>query len=236
MHKLHPDFPVFVFKNWHNVTPEHFDKLIPIIKNNKAKHLIQGAGSFWLMDDTDGTFKVLYDKFFAFITEKISFTPTPDNIRYCNVYYSTDTEMSNTLDGHGRLYYHNHKHVMQSGNPTTLAAVYYMNIPDPNSGFIDFSYEEEVLDDGTTSRVDEDARYHMFSPRPVVKQDKVKTYARKEISYQPENGDLVVFPAYLDHRPHPTQKPGHRVAVNFELKTVQSAKAMAEMLEQMLNQ
>jgi hypothetical protein len=62
-----------------------------------------------------------------------------------------------------------------------------------------------------------------MSKRPYEKIDGVRTTVVKEITYQPETGDLVLFPSYLDHRPHKSVKPGHRVAINFELKTQEHA-------------
>jgi hypothetical protein len=62
-------------------------------------------------------------------------------------------------------------------------------------------------------------QYHQFSQRPYKKIEGVKESIIKEISYQPTTGDLVIFPSYLEHRPHKSLKPGHRIAVNFELKT-----------------
>jgi hypothetical protein len=62
-------------------------------------------------------------------------------------------------------------------------------------------------------------QYHQFSQRPYEKIEGIRQSIIKEISYQPATEDLVIFPSYLEHRPHKSLKPGHRIAVNFELKT-----------------
>lgn len=75
--------------------------------------------------------------------------------------------------------------------------------------------------DGTFDEIDRDLEYTQLSKRPFEPIDDVRVSTMKEISYQPKTGDLVIFPAYLDHRPHVIFKEGHRIAINFELKTLQ---------------
>lgn len=219
MNKVNKEFPVYAMNNWNTIEPNHLEKLIEIIQSNKKKHKHPQAASFWLMDDTDGTFEKLYNKFFNFIASEFKLTPTADNTRVCNVYYNQGHDAIEVLDPHGRQYYHTHKHVKgQAGNSTTIAGVYYLNIPDPESGTIDFKIEEELTDNGPVN-IGKDMRYHQFNKRPYEKIEGIKLSTIKEITYQPQTGDLVIFPSWLEHRPHKSLKPGHRIAINFELKT-----------------
>ncbi len=219
MQKVNKEFPVYALNNWHSVSQEHLEKLIEIIIKNRDKHKHPQAASFWLMDDDDGTFKELYDKFFNFAVQELKLTPTNDNTRYCNIYYNKGNDAIEVLDPHGRQYYHTHKHVVSSsGNATTIAGVYYLNIPDPDSGWIDFKTEEVVTANGLIN-IAKEMQYHQFNQRPYERIEGIKESLIKEISYQPATGDLVIFPSYLEHRPHKSLKPGHRIAVNFELKT-----------------
>jgi hypothetical protein len=220
MKKLHPDFPVYVIENWHDIRGSEFETFVEIIKRNKEKNQIPGGASFWIMDDEDGRFADLYSKFYGLVNEKFGLVATPFNFNICNVYYSNDKDASRVLDPHGRLYYHTHKHVDQSrpGSATTVAAVYYANVPDNKSGFIDFKLEETLIN-GEYVNIQKAMEYHIFNGQePEYMENVVETRAR-EISYQPKNGDLVLFPSYLDHRPQKSMIPGDRVAVNFELKT-----------------
>jgi hypothetical protein len=236
MKKIHPDFPIYLIENFHTVTAEELPKIIETIIYNQQKHRMQGAASFWLMeDDNQKTFSNLYFKFENTIKNFINFNKAPDNIPYCNVYYSTKTNFVETVDSHGRPFYHNHKHTKtHMGNYTTLAGVYYMNVPDTQSGDIEFKIEFIENEDGSRYEVAKDIRYNQFSPRPYEKINGTRTTKTIEISYQPKNGDLVLFPSYLDHRPRVTQKDGHRIAVNFELQTKESAEDLVEQLDKFL--
>jgi hypothetical protein len=219
MKKVNKEFPVYAMNNWHSITEEHLEKLVEVVVKNREKHKHPQAASFWLMDDDDGTFKMLYDKFFDFAVSEFKLTPTNDNTRYCNIYYNKGNDAIEVLDPHGRQYYHTHKHVVSaSGNATTIAGVYYLNIPDPDSGWIDFKKEELATENGLVD-ISKDMQYHQFSQRPYERIEGIRKSIIKEISYQPTTGDLVIFPSYLEHRPHKSLKPGHRIAVNFELKT-----------------
>jgi hypothetical protein len=219
MEKFNKEFPVYALKNWNSISDDHLEKLIEIVIRNREKHKHPQAASFWLMDDDDGTFKILYDKFFNFVTQEFQLTPTDDNTRYCNVYYNKGSDAIEVLDPHGRQYYHTHKHVKgHLGSSTTIAGVYYLNIPDPDSGWIDFKKEELLTENGLVD-ISKDMQYHQFSQRPYERIEGIRESIIKEISYQPTTGDLVIFPSYLEHRPHKSLKPGHRIAVNFELKT-----------------
>lgn len=220
MKKLHPDFPVYVIENWHNIEGDDFETFVDIIKKNKEKNSIPGGASFWIMDDYDGRFGDLYTKFYKFVNQNFGLVATPFNFSICNVYYSNDKDASQVLDPHGRIYYHTHKHVNQNqaGAATTVVGVYYTNVPDTQSGFIDFKIEEQFID-GKYINIQNDMSYHIFNAQPPKYMPEVVETRVREISYQPKNGDLVLFPAYLDHRPQKSEVPGHRVAVNFELKT-----------------
>ena len=233
MRKLHEDFPVYVIENWHNISEEELNVLIPIMIQNKKEFRVQGAASFWLMRDNDeGTFAQLYNKFEDYLRGIINFTVARDNTRLCNIYHSTKTDFVEVLDAQGRPFYHNHKHVAgHFNNITTLAGVYYMNIPDPNAGPIDFKRDFEHMPDGTTKPIDLDLQYSQTSKRPYQPIDNVRVTTMKEISYQPKNGDLVLFPSYVDHRPHVIHSEGHRVAINFELKTVEHPDTIVEQLD-----
>ena len=219
MFKVNKEFPVYALKNWYSVEPEHLERLIEIIIKNKEKHKHPQAASFWLMDDDDGTFELLYDKFFNFVQNEFKLTPTSDNTTICNIYYNKGSDAIEVLDPHGRQYYHTHKHIVsRSGNATTIAGVYYLNVPDTESGTIDFKIEEHLTENGPVN-IGADMRYHQFSKRPYEIIQGIKQSLIKEITYQPITGDLVIFPSWLEHRPHKSIKPGHRIAVNFELKT-----------------
>lgn len=223
MKKLNPDFPVFVIENFNTITPEELEKLTSVIIANKAKHRLKGAASFWLMDDDEQkTFTKLYDKFEGTLKSFVKFDATTDNIRVCNVYHSTKDDYVEIIDSQGRPFYHNHKHVAgHFNNATTIAAVYYMNITDENAGPIDFRREYIQMKDGSVIEVDKDLNSHQLAKRKYDEVNGLRETLVKEISYQPKTGDLVIFPAYLDHRPHVIKTEGHRIAVNFELKTVQ---------------
>jgi hypothetical protein len=223
MKQLNKEFPVFLIENFHEVSPEELERLIPVIVENKKKYRVQGAASFWLTeDDTQGTFSKLYDKFEKTLQTYIPFTVPGDNTRLCNVYHSTKSDYVEVIDAQGRPFYHNHKHVVgHFGNITTISGVYYMNIPDKNAGPIDFKRDFEHMPDGSVRAIDTDLKYSQMTKRPYQAIDDVRVTTMKEISYQPKNGDLVIFPSYLDHRPHVIQSEGHRVAVNFELKTTE---------------
>jgi hypothetical protein len=220
MKKLHPDFPVYVINDWNEIKGSDFDTMVDIIIRNKEKYRIPGGASFWIQNDEDGRFKVLYDKFYKLMKDTFGLNATADNYSVCNVYHSTKEEASEVMDSQGRIFYHNHKHVYQNGvgNPTSVVAVYYVNIPDTNSGFIDFRLSTQATDNGEIV-IDKDMRYHQLAMRPHPYMVEPVNTLTKEISYQPKNGDLVLFPSYLDHRPHRSLVDGHRVAVNFELKT-----------------
>ena len=223
MKKLHKDFPVFLVENFHSVSPEELERLIPIVVDNKKKYRVQGAASFWLTeDDEKNTFFNLYQKFESLIRQYVAFNVPNDNTRLCNVYHSTKSDYVEVLDAQGRPFYHNHKHVVgHFGNITTLSGVYYMNIPDKNAGPIDFKRDFEHMPDGSFRAIDTDLKYSQITKRPYEPIEDVRTTTMKEISYQPKNGDLVIFPSYLDHRPHVIQSEGHRIAINFELKTAE---------------
>lgn len=223
MKKLNKDFPVFVIENFHQVSPEELESLLPLVLHNKEKYRVMGSASFWLAeDDSKCTFANLYDKFESYLKNLISFTVPGDNIRLCNVYHSTQTDYLEVIDAQGRPFYHNHKHVAgHFGNITTLAGVYYMNVPDDKSGSIEFKIDYVHQPDGSLKEIHKDVQYTQLTKRPYEPIDNVRITTMKEISYQPKNGDLVLFPSYLDHRPHVLQSDGHRIAVNFELKTAE---------------
>jgi ASC-1-like (ASCH) protein len=233
MKKIHPDFPIYVIENFHTVTAEELPKIVETIVYNQMKHRMQGAASFWLMeDDQQRTFGNLLYKFENTLRQIIPFTKTPDSIPLCNVYYSTKTRFVEVYDSHGELFYHNHKHTEgYLKNHTTLAGVYYMNVPDKDSGAIEFKIDTVTLEDGTTYTVGLEPQYNQLNKAPYKKIEGVRTTVRKEISYQPKNGDLVIFPAYLDHRPRRTEIEGHRIAVNFELMTQESAIELVQKIE-----
>lgn len=234
MKKLHKDFPVYLIEDFHQIDEAELNRLIPIIVGNKDKYRVKGAASFWLMeDDQQFTFARLYDKFEKTLRDIVNFTITPDNTRLCNVYHSTKSDYVEVLDAQGRPFYHNHKHVVsQFGNSTTIAAVYYMNIPDPNAGPIDFKRDFVRQPDGSLYEIDKDMQYTQMAKRPFEPIEDIRTTIMKEISYQPKNGDLVIFPSYLDHRPHVIQSEGHRIAINFELKTMEHPDVITEQLDQ----
>lgn len=223
MKKLHRDFPVYVIENFHTIDEAELNRLIPIVVANKEKHRVPGAASFWLMeDDSQSTFARLYNKFEDTLKQYANFDITTDNTRICNIYHSTKDDYVEVIDSQGRPFYHNHKHVVgHFNNTTTIAAVYYLNVPDNNAGPIDFKREFVHREDGTFDEIDRDLEYTQLSKRPFEPIDDVRISTMKEISYQPKTGDLVIFPAYLDHRPHVIFTEGHRIAVNFELKTLQ---------------
>jgi hypothetical protein len=106
-----------------------------------------------------------------------------------------------------------------------------MNVPDKNSGAIEFKIDVVTLSDGTSYTLGLDPQYHQLNGAPYKKIDGVKTTVRKEISYQPKNGDLVIFPSFLDHRPRRTEIDGDRIAVNFELMTKESAVELFQKLD-----
>lgn len=221
MKKVNKEFPVYVLENWHQINPDYLEDLVGIIVRNREKHRIPGGASFWLIDDEDGTFNMLYTKFYQFMVSNFQLTPTTDNYNICNVYYNNGDDAIEAYDSHGRQYYHSHKHVVgPGGNPTTIAGVYYVNIPDPNSGTIDFRQEAISTPNGFV-KIAPELIYHQLNPRPYEKIDGIRTTIVTEMTYQPKNGDLVLFPSYLDHRPHKSLIKGHRVAVNFELKTTE---------------
>lgn len=234
MKKLHKDFPVYLLENFNEIDENELNRLIPLIINNKEKHRVRGAASFWLMDDDrQFTFGQLYNKFENTLRKYVNFTTTIDNTRICNVYHSTKDDYVEIIDSQGRPFYHNHKHVVsQFGNSTTIAAVYYMNIPDPNAGPIDFKREFIQREDGVVHEIDKDMQYTQMAKRPFEPIDDIRTTIMKEISYQPKNGDLVIFPSYLDHRPHVIQSDGHRIAVNFELKTMEHPDVITQQLDE----
>jgi hypothetical protein len=223
MKKLNSEFPVYVIENFHTLDEKELERLIPIVVANKDKHRVRGAASFWLMeDDQYATFARLYNKFEDTLRQYAKFDITADNTRICNIYHSTKDDFVEIIDSQGRPFYHNHKHVVgHYNNTTTIAAVYYMNITDPNSGPIDFKREFVHRDNGILEEIDKDLEYTQLSKRPYEPIKDVRVSTMKEISYQPKTGDLVIFPAYLDHRPHVIFTEGHRIAVNFELKTVE---------------
>jgi hypothetical protein len=103
---------------------------------------------------------------------------------------------------------------------TTLCAVYYANIPDKNSGSIDFRISEVELEDKIFSP-DADLKYNSLQQKPNFPINGVDTKTIKEITYQPETGDLVLFPSYLDHRPFKSLINGHRIAINFNVITLE---------------
>lgn len=219
MNKVHKDFPVYSTKQWNSIDEPTMNKMVDIIVKNRDKHRMRGAASWWIMDDEDNMFLNLYNKFYNFILENFDVTITEDNMTISNVYYNTGDDALEVLDSHGRQYYHSHKHVIgHAGNATTIAGVYYANIPDPNSGTIDFRIEQVQTENGFYNPATE-LQYHQMNGRPYEKIQGVRTTIVKEITYQPETGDLVIFPSYLDHRPFRSLVPGHRIAVNFELKT-----------------
>lgn len=221
--KLHKDFPVYVVEDWHQIEGEQFDSMLQIILQNKEKYKAPGGASFWLQDDKDGRFQALYAKFYNLMLQNFGLNATPDNYSICNVYYSNTEEASETLDSQGQIFYHNHKHVYNNvtNNATTVAGVYYVNVPDSDSGFIDFRTLTQIGEDNNKVNISKDMKYTQISKRPHEFMDQVKTTIMEEISYQPKNGDLVLFPSYLDHRPLRPLSAGHRVAINFELKTGQ---------------
>lgn len=233
MKKLHKDFPVYLIENFNTLDEAELNRLIPIIVANKEKHRVRGAASFWLMDDDNVfTFARLYSQFEETLRKYINFTATIDNTRICNVYHSTKDDYVEVIDAQGRPFYHNHKHVVsQFGNATTIAAVYYMNIPDPNAGPIDFKRDFVEQADGTLYEIDRDLQYTQMNKRPYEPIDDVRTTIMKEISYQPKSGDLVIFPSYLDHRPHVIKSEGHRIAINFELKTMEHPDVIVQQLD-----
>jgi hypothetical protein len=238
MKKPYNNFPVYIIENWTQTSTDKLEELIPIIIKNQKANSIPGGASFWLTDDPTGDFKNLYQQFGETLAKKINYQVAFDNIAYCNVYYSTDTNFTEILDPHGRVYYHNHKHVQANvnSNPTTLAGVYYMNVPDENSGSIEFRRMKQLQEDGSYKYIDEDTRYHQMNKEPITPYDGVKETIIEEFWYQPKNGDLVLFPAFLEHRPNRTLKPNaHRVAVNFELKTKESVFEIIERLDQAIN-
>lgn len=238
MKKPYSNFPVYIIENWTHTSKEKIEELIPIIIRNQQANSIPGGASFWLTDDPTGDFGNLYRDFADTLANKIDFHITYDNIAYCNIYYSTDTNFTEILDPHGRVYYHNHKHVQydKNGSPTTLAGVYYMNVPDENSGSIEFRRMKQLKDDGTYKYLDEDIRYHQMSKEPIFPYGGVKETIMEEFWYQPKNGDLVLFPAFLEHRPNRTLKPGaHRIAVNFELKTKESVFDIIKQLDEVVD-
>jgi hypothetical protein len=218
--KIHQDFPVYVIENWHSIVGEDFKTFVEIVKKNKEKNQIPGGASFWVMDDEDGRFAALYDKFYTMVNKEFGLVATPYNFNICNVYYSNNKDASQVADPHGRVYYHTHKHVNQNGPgaATTVAGVYYVNVPDTQSGFIDFKIEEQLIN-GEYVNIQKDMGYHIFNLRPLNFMADITETKIKEMSYQPKNGDLVLFPGYLDHRPQKSLVEGDRVAVNFELKT-----------------
>lgn len=219
MKKVHKDFPVYSHKKWNVIDTTVMNKMVDIIVKNRDKNRVPGAASWWILQDEENIFTDLYAKFYAFMSNNFDITVTPDNITTCNVYYNTGDDAMEVLDSHGRQYYHSHKHVVgHLGNPTTIAGVYYANIPDPNSGTIDFKIEQVQTTNGFYEP-NKELQYHQMNGRPYEKIQGVKTTIVKEITYQPETGDLVIFPSYLDHRPFRSLVPGHRIAVNFELKT-----------------
>ena len=233
MKKIHPDFPVYLIENFNSVSPEELERIAQVIIANKKKHRIQGAASFWLIDDDEQkTFTGLYNKFENRIRNMINFQRTPDAIPYCNVYYSTTTDYVESKDSQGNPFYHNHKHTRgQQGNPTTLAGVYYMNVPDDQSGAIEFKIDCVHNEDGTCYEIAKDMNYNQLNFRPYQRIDGVRTTTTKEISYQPKNGDLVLFPSFLDHRPRRIMKPGHRIAINFELQTFEKPDDLVKQLD-----
>jgi hypothetical protein len=233
MKKLHKDFPVFLIENFHDVSLEELDRLIPIIVGNKNKYRVQGAASFWLVEDDEfNTFDRLYKKFEDTIKQFVSFTVPQDNTRLCNIYHSTKNDFVEVLDAQGRPFYHNHKHVEgHLGNITTMSGVYYMNIPEKNAGPIDFKRDFEHMEDGSLKAIDIDLKYSQIKKRPYEPIPDMRITTMKEISYQPKNGDLVLFPSYLDHRPHVIESEGHRVAINFELKTIEHPDTIVNQLD-----
>jgi hypothetical protein len=234
MKKMYQNFPVYIIENWKQISEEKIEELIPIIVQNQKDNTYPGGASFWVTQDPTQDFANLYQDFLKELKSKIEFTTTFDNISYCNVYYSTDQNFKEVLDPHGRVYYHNHKHVQSGtgGNSTKLAGVYYMNVPDPNSGSIEFRRTKVVNKNGEIQYTDEDARYHLLSKEPIESYEGVKESITEEFWYQPKNGDLILFPAFLEHRPHRTLLPnGHRIAVNFELKTMETAQEIINRLD-----
>jgi hypothetical protein len=219
--KLHSDFPVYVIENWNQIEGEAFNSFVDIILKNKEKYKAPGGASFWLQDDRDGRFNALYDKFATTMQAQFGLIPTADNYNICNVYYSNTEEASETLDSQGQIFYHNHKHVYNNvtHNATTVVGVYYVNVPDKDAGFIDFRTLSATDTHGNEDNISKDMRYTQISKRPHDFMEDIKTTIMREISYQPKNGDLVLFPSYLDHRPLRPVSQGHRVAINFELKT-----------------
>jgi hypothetical protein len=234
MKKLHKDFPVYVIENFHQLGEGELEQLIPIIIQNKERHRMKGAASFWLQeDDEKKTFTNLYNKFESSLRSLVQFNIADDNTRICNVYHSTKTDYVEVIDSQGRPFYHNHKHVVgHFGNITTLAGVYYMNVPDTKSGSIDFKIDYVHQPDGTLYAIDKDMQYTQLNKRPYEFIAGVRITTMKEISYQPKNGDLVLFPSYLDHRPHVIKAEGHRIAINFELKTVEHPEMICNVLDQ----
>jgi hypothetical protein len=206
-------------KNWHSIDSETFEQMLETIIKNRDSNKMQGAASWWILNDDHGLFQFLYKKFYNFMIENFDITITPDNMEVCNVYYNSGDDAMEVLDPHGLQYYHAHKHVRGNlGSPTTIAGVYYANIPDTDSGTIDFKKSEIETPDGLYEFA-KDLQYHQMNKRPYEKIKGMRTTIVKEITYQPETGDLVLFPSYLEHRPHKSIKPGHRIAINFELKT-----------------
>lgn len=130
MKKIFPEVPVYLVEDFHIVSEEKKQNYIKVALYNKNKTILPPRTyNFMIMEDETGFYKHLYYKFYCLCKTYLSFTPLKDNIDRVWAYVSNCKDYASIFHHHAKS--------------CTIVAVYYLNIPDKNSGDIEF-----MLDDG----------------------------------------------------------------------------------------
>lgn len=125
MKKIFSKLPVYLLENFHVVSDENKSNYIKVALNNRFKtNLPAQTYSYMIFEDQTKFYKHLYYKFYSTCKTYFSFTPLPSNIDSVWAYVSNSNDYASV--------FHDHK------NTCTINSVYYLNVPDANSGDIEF--------------------------------------------------------------------------------------------------
>jgi hypothetical protein len=133
MNKIIEELPIYLVEDFFVLDSVEIVKNIDIaIKNEKYKDLFTAVGNNYpIIEDDNFFYRSLYQKFYNLCEDRLKFTISKKNKKICWCY----------IDNIKKSVSNFHNHIDSS----TINAVYYLNVPDNDSGHIEFLIGDKML-------------------------------------------------------------------------------------------
>lgn len=133
MKKIIDELPIYLVENFFTLNDVEKKKNIELaIDNKKYIDIFPKSGyNYPLIEDDYNFYALLYKKFYDLCAANFNFTSHKDNKKVCWCYADNVNNSASKF----------HNHIKSS----TINSVYYLNVPDEDSGHIEFLIDDKLL-------------------------------------------------------------------------------------------